>query len=83
MKKYLTEEKFDEWREHDFKPVQDACHDASKNIEDMDEKIDSLVDNAWHWRSRSARVEGAVWVMIPLMILSISLVVHIMRNGVS
>lgn len=61
MRKYLTEEKFDEWKGNEFKHVSEACSSISKKM---------------------ARMEGVVWILVPLTIAILAMLVHILKNGI-
>ncbi len=61
MRKYLTEEKFEEWKSNDFQHVSKACSSMAKKM---------------------ARMEGVVWVLVPLLIAILAMIVHILKNGI-
>lgn len=60
MKKYLTEERFEEWKGNEFKHVSDACCSMVKKI---------------------ARMEGVIWILVPLTIAILTIIIYILRNG--
>jgi len=60
-KKYLTEEKFEEWKSNDFQHVSETCFRISKKV---------------------ARMEGVVWILVPLTIAILAMIVHILKNGI-
>ena len=61
MRKYLTEEKFDEWKGNEFLHVSKACSSISKKV---------------------ARMEGVIWILVPLSIAILAMIVHMLKNGI-
>jgi len=53
MRKYLTEDKFDEWKDNAFA----------------------------HVVKKVARMEGILWILVPLSIAILAAIVHVLRNG--
>lgn len=90
MDKHLSEEKFDKWKEEDFAPIKLTCNNldmrlnyVTEKVDDVDLKIDAVLGDLSTKDAKASRTEGALWVMIPIVVLVLSLVVHMWRNGVS
>lgn len=88
MDKHLLEEEFNEWKEEEFAPVKLTCNNldmrldyVTKKVDDVDLKIDAVLGDLSTKNAKEFRIEGALWVMVPILVLVLSLVVHMWRNG--